>query len=154
MMGLTYLFATFILRDSIKDSIQVVRSWSWNSQVGVIYESGVAQQRGRRNIQKYWCSVFYTYEINKVPFTGSTLTFEKNQFSAYRPAFQECQRFAINSKIKIKYDPDNPLWSCYKCAMPGQIWFIYFVTVTLGMFGLFMFFSSMRVLWPEPERWI
>jgi Protein of unknown function (DUF3592) len=112
MLGVSLGIMVFLLNDAI----QVVKSWSWPSQNGIVQSTQVDRQNGKGG-RTYLCTVTYTYNVDNVAYTGTTQRFEKNFLKSEQASIQECQKWAVNSTISLKVEPQNPSWACYDCRI-------------------------------------
>jgi hypothetical protein len=162
LTGVATFMAFFMFSQDFIDVFQIMKSRSWSTHEAFVYESKT--EIGRvispfRTIKTrprivYWCSVSYLFQVRGLSFIGKTRIFESKTHKKIELANQDCEKIPKNSYMQVKFDPDDPNWSCLYCTMP-VIYPILVASVicTIGL-GLFMFFAAMNVLWPEPERWI
>jgi hypothetical protein len=158
LTGVATYSAFFLFSQVFVDTIQILKSRSWNTQSAFVYETKVVEQwkHSRFAVSRkiYWCSVSYLFQVRESSFIGKTRIFESKVHEKMTPANQECEKIPTNSNVQIKFDPDDPNWSCLHCTVP--VTYLVLVASFIGTIGvgLFMFFAAMNVFWPEPERWI
>ena len=148
----------FIFSPVFVGVIQIMKSRSWATHEAFVYETKVEERwkysRFEASRKVYWCSVSYLFQVRDLSFIGKTQDFENKEHQKIELADQDCEKVPKNSNIQIKFDPDDPNWSCQSCNLPVQYpILVIFCICNIGI-GLYMFFSASNVYWPEPEKWI
>jgi hypothetical protein len=143
--------------EPVNDSIRIIKSASWPEVDAIIVGSSVIDSihYGRYNSKttKYAARVIYAYNVNGRRYSNWSQNFERNWHSNPQPAFLESQKYKIDSKIKIKYDPDKPGWACFECKISTG-YFLFFATfaviglvsLLLPVFSIWMLFQGDRFL--------
>jgi Protein of unknown function (DUF3592) len=121
--------------EPVNDTMRIIKSYSWPEVDAIIVGSSVIDSiyYGRFNSKttKYAARVVYSYNVNGRKYSNWSQNFERNWHNNPRPASLESQKYKIDSKIKIKYDPDKPGWACFECKIST---------------GYFLFFASFAVI--------
>jgi hypothetical protein len=101
-----------------------LKSRRWPQVEGTIVVSDLERSRDIDSGYMYRPEISYRYTVADEDFVGSRARFgDALSLSWSAPAVRIVQRYKVNSRVRVRYDPDNPHESVLEPGMNGMVIF-------------------------------
>jgi hypothetical protein len=121
-----------------------VKSRRWPQVEGTILVSDLERSRDIDSGYMYRAEISYRYTVADEDFVGSRARFgDAFSLSWSAPAVRIVQRYKVNSRVRVRYDPDNPQESVLEPGMNGMVIF----AVVVGALCVAIGILSLRSYW-------
>ncbi|OKH18755.1 DUF3592 domain-containing protein [[Limnothrix rosea] IAM M-220] len=129
---------------------EAIAAQNWPTTEGYIRSTKLVREtRGKRNIPTHHLSLSYGYIVDKTAYIGDRHSFGNGNIASQRfrnrsQAIATQNKYPINSKITVYYNPKNPS----SAVLTPHLKLTTFMPVTLGLLlcsgGLRLLFSSLQ----------